>query len=524
MTDLEKQSGGLWEPDLSGRQLADFRLLRRFGQGAMATVYLAEQGSLKRQVAIKVLRNRLATDPTYVQRFRREAQAAAALVHANIVQIYEVGEVEGVHYIAQEYVQGQNLCQWLQRNGSANLRVGVAVLRQAAAALAKAAEHGIVHRDIKPENILLTQSGEVKVADFGLAQVADPNEAASLTQIGATVGTPLYMSPEQVEGKTLDPRSDIYSLGVTCYHVLSGSPPFTGESAVSVAVQHLKKQPIPLEKARPDLPPALCRIVHKMMSKTPDARYASVREVLRELQQVQTQHLDEPWPDELPGKEAASVMSANAGTLDASQRLDSLMRTIELNSRQRRRWASWTVAAIAACLLGGVLGYVATEEPPLLALAPEVAPSVPRQETVFAQWVYATSLATEDAWKSIKRHFGDNEFWCRRADQKLACLYLQEGRHDEAMAIFSRLASLEAPEAEWKAFGLAGQCAVYAIRKQYQQAAVVLAQLWPIRTELRDVQMRSLLQRAVQVTREELGEQTTRQWQGYLEEQFPEAR
>ncbi|MCP4514909.1 MAG: serine/threonine protein kinase, partial [Delftia sp.] len=182
------------------------------GHGAMAEVYLAEQCRLRRRVAVKVLRQELANDPTYLKRFELEAQAAASLVHANIVQIYEVGRVDRLHYIAQEYVQGQNLMEWITRQGPPDLPHALSIMRQVAAALAKAAQQGVVHRDIKPENIMLTPSGEVKVADFGLARVTREGHAVDLTQIGVTMGTPLYMSPEQVEGKPLDPRSDIYSL------------------------------------------------------------------------------------------------------------------------------------------------------------------------------------------------------------------------------------------------------------------------------------------------------------------------
>ncbi|MCA9147601.1 MAG: serine/threonine protein kinase, partial [Planctomycetales bacterium] len=173
-------------------------------------------------------------DETYIKRFQLEARAAAALVHANIVQIYEVGCVDGIHYIAQEYVQGQNLQQLLLRHGPVDTKLALAIMRQVAAALAKAASQSIVHRDIKPENIMLASSGEVKVADFGLARTTSNGATVNLTQVGVTMGTPLYMSPEQVEGGKLDPSSDIYSLGVTCFHMLSGSPPFQGETPLSV--------------------------------------------------------------------------------------------------------------------------------------------------------------------------------------------------------------------------------------------------------------------------------------------------
>ena len=252
----------------------------------MAIVYLAEQPSLKRYVALKVLKSSLASDETYVKRFQREAQAAAALVHANIVQIYEVGQANGTYYIAQEYVQGLNLRQWTTRNGAPDLRLALAIMRQVAAALAKAAEHGIVHRDIKPENVLLTRNGELKVTDFGLARFQRAAESVDLTQVGITVGSPLYMSPEQVEGRPLDSRSDLYSFGVTCYQMLAGSPPFSGETPLSVALQHLNKQPEPLETHRPDLPAALCRAIHKMLAKSPEHRFQAPQELLRELRRI----------------------------------------------------------------------------------------------------------------------------------------------------------------------------------------------------------------------------------------------
>ena len=195
--------------DLTGRTVADYRVLRRLGRGGMADVYLAQQVSLKRNVALKVLKPELARDSSYIQRFQREAQSAALLVQANIVQIYEVGEHEGLHYIAQEYVIGRNLREYIARNGAVKPVLAINVLRQSALALSKADQHNVIHRDIKPENIMLTPAGEVKVTDFGLARINNEEADNNLTQIGITMGTPLYMSPEQVEGQKIDIRSDI---------------------------------------------------------------------------------------------------------------------------------------------------------------------------------------------------------------------------------------------------------------------------------------------------------------------------
>ncbi len=203
----------------------------------MADVYLAEQVSLRRKIALKVLKKELARDQSYVERFRREAQSAAALVQANIVQIYEVGEIDGHNFIAQEYVPGRNLRQYLSRFGAVEPIMTMNVMRQVALALQKAGELNVIHRDIKPENILLSPGGEAKVADFGLARINNDAARQALTQIGITMGTPLYMSPEQIEGRSVDPRSDIYSLGITAYQMLAGKPPFRRESGDRLGVR-----------------------------------------------------------------------------------------------------------------------------------------------------------------------------------------------------------------------------------------------------------------------------------------------
>ena len=283
--------------NLTNRQLGEFRLLRRLGRGGMADVYLADQTSLNRRVAVKVLRPDLQTDEAHLKRFQREAIAAGGLNHPNIVQVYGIAESDGHHFIAEEYVQGLNLREYLNRKGPPEARLALYIMRQITSALAAAGEAGIVHRDIKPENILMTRRGEVKVADFGLAQLTESGEPVSLTQDGVTMGTPLYMSPEQISGKPLDSRSDIYSFGVTCYHMLSGRPPFRGHTGMAVAACHLKDEPEPLETLRSDLPHELCALVHKTMAKNPDDRFADPRALqaeLRKLSKLLKADVDEP--------------------------------------------------------------------------------------------------------------------------------------------------------------------------------------------------------------------------------------
>lgn len=272
-----KPSSTAPSPDLSGQRFGDFQILRRLGQGGMGQVYLAEQISLKRKIAIKVLREDIAANPTAIERFKIESKNVAQLSHANIVQVHMIGEHAGRHFMVLEYVEGKSLGEYVARKGPLEVPLVISIMRQVAGALNRASEMGIVHRDIKPENILLNRKGEAKVADFGLSRCLD--HAVELTRTGAAVGTPVYMSPEQVEGKPVDQRSDIYSFGVTCYQMLAGHAPFEGSNAFEIALKHVREEPAPLEEIRSDIPPALCAIVSRMMAKKPKARYQSAREL-----------------------------------------------------------------------------------------------------------------------------------------------------------------------------------------------------------------------------------------------------
>jgi eukaryotic-like serine/threonine-protein kinase len=273
--------------DLSGRTLGEFHLMRLLGQGGMGHVYLAEQVSLKRKVAIKVMRPDLAFNDVSFQRFKAEAEAIARVTHPNIVQVYALGEEGGIHYMALEFVEGRNLREYLSKRGTTDPPLALSILRQVASGLQRAAEIGIIHRDIKPENILLTKRGEVKVADFGLSRYLQPDQnEVTLTQTGMTMGTPLYMSPEQVQGLPLDARTDIYSLGITTYQMLAGTPPFKGKNAFELATQHVSTSPQALAEIRPDLLPEICSMVHKMMAKEPGRRYQTCADLLRDVSRL----------------------------------------------------------------------------------------------------------------------------------------------------------------------------------------------------------------------------------------------
>jgi len=512
------------ETDLSGRQLGDFRLLRRLGRGAMAEVYLAEQSQLKRRVAVKILRPDLADDRTYLKRFEREAQAAASLVHANIVQIYEVGRFDRLHYIAQEYVQGQNLSQWLRRHGPLDLPRALSIMQQVAAALAKAAEHGVVHRDIKPENIMLTASGDVKVADFGLARFGLEGEGVELTQVGITMGTPLYMSPEQVEGKPLDPRSDLYSFGVTCYQMLAGAPPFRSETALGVAVQHLKRTPEPLENIRPDLPPVLCRLVHKMLAKDAEDRTESAHELLRELRRVQREHVGDAWPEDLPDSDFALQMPPDPRT-ETTQRLDGLMKTMAL---QRARTLAWTAVAgamvIGAMVIGGLTAWWTAASPPLLPNTEPPPSKVPHQSSALSQYLFASRTGTKEAWRAVYGYFPKKKYLGGRAKLQLARIYLaedDEGDYDRALAIFDEFVAAGDEDPELRACGLAGQYGILVMRGEFPESVVVLDELWPLRYDLRDPAMRKLFQSALRISRFRLEERTALDLDQFLADHFP---
>ena len=353
---------GLAEPDLTGRTLGDYHVLRRLGQGGMGQVYLAEQLSLKRQVALEILRADLAANPTSLQRFKAEAEAVAKVTHANIVQVYAVGELDGLPYMALEYVEGRNLREFVTKKGPPELLLALSIIRQAAAALQRAGEAGIVHRDIKPENILLTRKGEVKVADFGLSRCLDGDRPAlNLTQSGVTMGTPLYMSPEQVEGKPLDARTDIYSLGVTSYYMLAGQPPFDGATAFEVAMKHARDEPPPLASVRPDLPAALCAAVHKMLAKDPAQRYQTGRELIRDLARVR---------EGLSGQTVLIAKASFAAEPTMIEPPAAKAATTGAMPRPSHRvaWvAVFALSVVAAVALGGAAAWVrrqAAEAPP----------------------------------------------------------------------------------------------------------------------------------------------------------------
>jgi predicted Ser/Thr protein kinase len=272
---------------LLGTTLGQYEILEVLGRGGMGVVYKAQQASLGRAVAIKVLPKTFCSDGMFIQRFGREARAAAAVRHPNIIEVYDIGQDGGRHYIAMEFIEGETLGELLKREGQLPPERALAMLKDVASALAEAHEYGVLHRDIKPANILIDLKGRVKVADFGLAKQAGVDVTVTVT--GASLGTPLYMPPEISRGKAADARSDLYSLGATFYQALAGKPPFDGVTPAELIVKHIEERVPPLQKLAPDASPALCRVIHKLLRKKPEERVQSAEALLEALGKLDAQ-------------------------------------------------------------------------------------------------------------------------------------------------------------------------------------------------------------------------------------------
>ncbi len=261
-----------------------YEILRRLGGGGMAEVHLARDEVLGRNVALKTLRERLAEDEVFLKRFRWEARSAATLNHPNVVQVYDGRRSEdGTYYIAMEHVPGGTLKDRILKEGSMEAAEVVRLASQVADALSVAHGRGIVHRDIKPQNVLLTTDGDAKVADFGIARAASD---APLSNSSLVLGTAKYMSPEQATGDPVGPGSDLYSLGVVLYEMLTGEVPFEADSSVGVAMKHVMEPPRPPREKNPAVPEALDAVAMKLLQKKPEDRYLGAAELVADLQRV----------------------------------------------------------------------------------------------------------------------------------------------------------------------------------------------------------------------------------------------
>ena len=362
-----------------------YRIVRKLGTGGMANVYLAEDQELGRRVAIKILDERHASDDQFVERFRREAKNAASLSHPNIVSIYDRGEAEGTYYIAMEYLDGRTLKELLVRFGTPPVRIAVGYTRQILSGLAFAHRHGLVHRDIKPHNVLVDGAGHVKVTDFGIAR----SSTSQMTEAGSIIGTAQYLSPEQARGAPVDQRSDIYSVGVLLYELLTGSVPFTGDTPVEIAMKHLSEIPQPPSKKRPDVPRGLDLAVVRALAKDPDERYQTAEEMDADLARIeQGLRVSDETAD------AATAVLSGAGIDSTAIRRAPVVTTgayrrppyvaIEEPVRRRRRWP-WVLALLLLLAAGiGIWLLVSHFQNELTATKPVTVPFVEGQVEALA--------------------------------------------------------------------------------------------------------------------------------------------
>ncbi len=284
---------------------ARYELGRRIGRGGMAEVFVARDRLLDRPVAVKILFAEYAKDPLFVERFRREAMSAASLNHPNIVGVYDWGQVDTTYYIAMEYVQGRTLAEILQKHERLSVLQACDIALDIASALSSAHTAGVAHRDIKPANVIVSATGHVKVADFGIARAIGAAVEQGLTQTGAVMGTATYFSPEQAQGAQPDPRSDLYSLGVIMYEMLAGEPPFTGENAIAIAYKQVHDAPVPLRTKNPEISPAFSAIVMKCLAKDRERRYPTALALADDLRRF------------MDGKEVLALLDEQAARADA---------------------------------------------------------------------------------------------------------------------------------------------------------------------------------------------------------------
>lgn len=468
---------------LVGSRLGDFQIMRKLGRGGMADVYAARQLSLARDVALKVLRADYARDKDYIQRFRREARAAAKLNHPNIVQVYEVGNVDSVYYIAQELIDGENLRQTLDRQGVIGQDEALEILVGVASALEVAVDFGITHRDIKPENVMRNLRGVVKVADFGLARIGTDVDAtqSNLTQVGLTLGTPRYMSPEQVQGKTVDIRSDLYSLGVTAYHLLSGRPPFEAEDSLALALMHLHETPVPLDRTRarrnsegdPDLPEWLIAVVSRLMNKLPQDRFQSPTELL----------------DAIRNEAAISKLGGfGVGTAAATIRLQRATDRVRKLSVKRSMTVSAAILLPILCVW--LVWWIASSRKPKTVndlLSPEV---VTKADSVDQQFIMAMYRNDEPAWRSVMEFFpieenATNAAYHAKATWQLARLFIDDGRLGEAEKLVNSLLQQANVDQVYQVLALAQRCQLLAKQERTEEFANAKREFQTMYSELK---------------------------------------
>jgi eukaryotic-like serine/threonine-protein kinase len=340
-----------------------YKVLSRIGSGGMADVYLAEDDLLGRRVALKLLHQRFASDQEFVERFRREASSAAGLSHPNVVAVFDRGEWDGTYYIAMEYLPGRSLKSVVREHGPLAPQDAIDIVTQIVLALRFAHKRGIIHRDIKPHNVILDEEGRAKVTDFGIARAG----ASDMTLTGSIMGTAQYLSPEQAQGHAVTEASDLYAVGVVLYELLTGSVPFDGESAVTIAMQQVTAEPVPPSQRNPAVGPALDAVVMRALEKDPMQRYATADELLAALQQAREGIVPAAAPNGAPATAATTALlvppvipPAAGGAAGAAGLAPAVAATTPLlpvedgpPAERRNRWMWWALG-VAALLAAAV--------------------------------------------------------------------------------------------------------------------------------------------------------------------------
>jgi beta-lactam-binding protein with PASTA domain/tRNA A-37 threonylcarbamoyl transferase component Bud32 len=347
-------------PDLAKDSVIDgrYRIVGHVGSGGMADVYRAEDTHLGRPVALKLLYRRFAQDTEFVERFRREASSAAALQHPNVVSVYDRGEYDGTYYIAMEFCEGSSLKELIAREAPMDCARAIALTKKILLAARFAHRRGVIHRDLKPHNVIISsdQSGEeeVKVADFGIARAG----ASEITEVGAIMGTAQYLSPEQAQGHVVNEASDLYSIGVVLFEMLTGRPPFDGDSAVAIALKHVSEPPPSPREFRPEIPPQLEAVVLKSLAKTPEQRYNDADSFIRDLDAAAAALDGQPTDSETTAMFAPAHVPDVTASYPVIEPVEEAVEPVPLETPPRRRRSAlfWLLPLLVAVM--GVGGYL----------------------------------------------------------------------------------------------------------------------------------------------------------------------
>jgi eukaryotic-like serine/threonine-protein kinase len=329
---------------------------RLLGAGGMAEVFEGRDRLLARRVAIKVLQVQFVRDPSFLIRFKREAQAAASLSHPNIVGVYDTGSEDGTHFIVMEYVDGRTLKEVIRAEGPLYPERAAEICADVCSALVAAHARGLIHRDIKPGNVMLTPDGKVKVMDFGIARATT---SETITQTAAVVGTAQYISPEQAQGQAVDYRSDLYSLGCCLYEMLTGTVPFTGATPVAIAYRHVREDPTPPRMLNADVPAPLEAICLKAMAKLPDNRYQTAAEFQSDLERFRNGQPVQATPL-LDSAATTQAIPRGDGGADPTAMLGGAADYAEPYEEERRTSVGWIVVSVLALLLVGAAAFFIT--------------------------------------------------------------------------------------------------------------------------------------------------------------------